>query len=109
MHGGERKPRARADLDRETLSLSKEEGLLLSRVDGATPVKDLGRLTGLSNDQVTRILRRLERQGVIDLGDDEGGTREPVLPTKESVGSAGKRAGARSPLDEKEVAPVDTL
>ncbi len=66
MPEDELKPRTCKDLDYEQLSLCGEEGYLLSRIDGATSIKDLRRITGLSSQRVREILDKLEHQGAIE-------------------------------------------
>lgn len=48
------------------LNLSAREGFVLSRIDGATDVDQLGLLTGLAPEEVRTILERLVREGAID-------------------------------------------
>lgn len=60
------KPRVRSGLKWESLSLSAEEGFLLSRLDGATSVASLTHLTGLSAGQIEQTLHKLSANGAID-------------------------------------------
>ena len=48
------------------LDLSVLEGYVLSRIDGATDVEGIARLTGISTEEVRRVLDRLVRQGAIE-------------------------------------------
>lgn len=55
-------------VDMKALRLSPEEGFLLSRVDGATSVKELVALTGFEEGRVVDIVRRLAQEGALDAG-----------------------------------------
>jgi hypothetical protein len=48
------------------LNLSAREGFVLSRIDGATDVDQLGLVTGLANGELGAILGRLVQQGAIE-------------------------------------------
>jgi hypothetical protein len=58
------RPVAAAQLLR--LDLSAREGYVLSRIDGATDVDELGLVTGLSSAEVREVLERLVREGAIE-------------------------------------------
>jgi hypothetical protein len=47
------------------LSLTPEEGFVLSRIDGSLTLKDLVDLTGLPSDRIDAIVLKLETQGVV--------------------------------------------
>jgi hypothetical protein len=64
------RPKAKA-IDLSQVKLSPEEGFVLSRVDGATSVKDLVTLTGLDEERILGIVERLAAEGVIELPRDE--------------------------------------
>lgn len=66
-----------------SLKLSAEEGFVLSRVEGATSVKDLVALTGLAESRVVEIIGRLEAEGAVEV--DGGG---PVAPPSSSSGAS---------------------
>jgi len=48
------------------LALGAREGFVLSRIDGATDIDQLGQLTGLEPDALAHILDRLAEQGAIE-------------------------------------------
>ena len=56
-----------------SLTLSRNEIFVLSRVDGTLSVSDLADLTGLDMGEVTKILGNLVQQGAVEaeLGDDD--------------------------------------
>lgn len=60
------KPKVRSGLKWESLTLSAEEGFLLSRLDGSTPVESLTHLTGMSPGQIDSALQKLSNSGAID-------------------------------------------
>lgn len=61
-------PRARPHVDLRKLGLGPREGFVLSQIDGATSVADLGEITGLSAQDLGASLRALEEAGAVDLG-----------------------------------------
>jgi hypothetical protein len=90
--------------DVRSLKLSAEEGFVLSRIDGATSVKDLVALTGLAESRVVEIIGRLEAEGAVEV--NGGG---PVAPpassshasaTSTSSGSVPTPGGRAVRLDE---------
>ncbi len=62
-------------VDMRSLRLSPEEGFVLSRVDGATSVKELVALTGLDESRVVDIVGRLSAEGAVEI---EGASPEPA-------------------------------
>jgi hypothetical protein len=82
------KPRVKSGLRWESLSLTAEDGFLLSRIDGTTSVMGLSHVTGLPLAQVQDGLRRLRASGALDV--------EPT-PTPSSGGSAAAVA-TRAPV-----------
>lgn len=73
-------PKPKADANTEDLSLTGEEGKVLSRVDGSTSVSGLSRSTGLPEGRVRQILNKLVATGAV-----EGGSTAPA--TSASPGS----------------------
>lgn len=59
------KPELKEGLDWTRLSLSAEEGFVLSRIDGATSLKNLEQLTGLPQARVAEIVGKLVDEGAI--------------------------------------------
>jgi hypothetical protein len=53
----------------KNLKLSAEEGFVLSRLDGATSVKELVALTGLDAGRVESIVGKLSAEGVLEVDD----------------------------------------
>ncbi|NNL87219.1 MAG: DnaJ domain-containing protein [Myxococcales bacterium] len=74
------------------LSLTPEEGYLLSRVDGQTPRSELRQIGGMSAAEVDRCLERWAKEGIVDLG----GARKdaPPPPTTEGATRAPSTTGA---------------
>lgn len=67
-------------VDMRSLRLSPEEGFVLSRVDGATSVKDLVALTGLDESRIVDIIGKLSAEGAVEV---DGG-----LPSSQNVAVA---------------------
>ncbi|HRG99326.1 MAG TPA: hypothetical protein PLR99_23935 [Polyangiaceae bacterium] len=67
-------------IDYAALTLTAEEGFLLSRVEGVTDTRELVALTGLAPDQVDRIVDRLHELGVVSARHDATPRRESFLP-----------------------------
>lgn len=72
------KPELKEGLDWTKLSLSAEEGFVLSRIDGATTLKNLEQLTGLPKDRVEAIVGKLARAGAI--GGEDRKAASPAAP-----------------------------
>jgi curved DNA-binding protein CbpA len=60
-------PRLAAGYDPTSLSLSPEEGFLLSRIDGSTPWSLLREISGLPPERVDRCLERWLGRGVLEM------------------------------------------
>jgi len=58
-------PKLNPAVDLRKLPLSPEEGFVLSRLDGATPAKNLPALTGLPEERLKTILTRLLSEGAL--------------------------------------------
>lgn len=58
-------PKLNGAVDLRTLPLTPEEGFVLSRLDGVTPVSHLPSLTGLPGERLEVILRRLVAEGAL--------------------------------------------
>jgi hypothetical protein len=76
------KPKVDPKKDVTKLDLNAEEGFVLSRIDGATSLKNLAQLTGMAPDKVGEIVDRLTQRGAVAprttapapaLSDDDGG------------------------------------
>lgn len=62
-------PRVREGIDLTRAGLSLEEGFLVSRVDGRTPIEQLALLVGKSVEDTRKLVLRLTTAGVLVLGD----------------------------------------
>ena len=60
------RPAATSGRDRAALQLTPIEGYLLSRIDGATTVRDLALISGMPSQALWPILERLAREGAIE-------------------------------------------
>ncbi|QSQ22072.1 hypothetical protein JY651_44215 [Pyxidicoccus parkwayensis] len=58
-------PKLNPSVDLRKLALSAEEGFVLSRLDGATPARNLPALTGLPVERLRTILSRLVSEGAL--------------------------------------------
>ncbi|WP_257451350.1 hypothetical protein [Archangium lipolyticum] len=88
------------------LPLSPEEGFVLSRLDGATPVKHLTALTGLPPERIQAILTRLVEHGAVlpaptSAPPPSTGARAAAPPEEDTP------AEAEEPLAAEEEAPED--
>ncbi|MEM1204289.1 MAG: hypothetical protein AAGN66_13745 [Acidobacteriota bacterium] len=85
-------PRPRTDVDIWSLDLGAEEGFVLSRIDGATPLGRLPFLTGLGADRVSTIVEGLVGMGVLtapEPGEDTTAVpRTPASPERSSSSDA---------------------
>lgn len=61
--------------DFKALTLTAEEGFVLSRIDGPTSVRELSNLTALDETRVAEIVAKLASQGAVDV---EGGAAAPT-------------------------------
>lgn len=87
-------PQLDCGVDVRGLALTPEEGFVLSRLDGRTPVKSLPALTGLTPERLRAILDKLMEEGAIlrrpgadepageNAGDDEEPRPEDETPGK---------------------------
>ncbi|MBX2813629.1 MAG: DnaJ domain-containing protein [Myxococcales bacterium] len=64
-------PRVREGIDIIRVGLSQEEGIVISRLDGRTSVKDLGILVGQPLPVVQSVVERLVHAGVLVVGEAE--------------------------------------
>lgn len=71
------KPELKEGLDWTRLSLSAEEGFVLSRIDGTTSLKNLEALTGLPKARVAEIVTKLVSEGAIGSGPHAGSAPSP--------------------------------
>ncbi|MFP2904727.1 hypothetical protein ACLESD_06660 [Pyxidicoccus sp. 3LFB2] len=78
-------PKLNPAVDLRKLTLSPEEGFVLSRLDGATPAKNLPALTGLPVERLKTILTRLLSEGAL-------------LPAAAQAASPGAAPAARPPM-----------
>jgi curved DNA-binding protein CbpA len=72
-------PRLGDGVDPARLSLTPEEGYLLSRIDGRTPLPLLREIGGLAPDEVERCVERWIEAGILVLG-DAGTPADPEPP-----------------------------
>jgi hypothetical protein len=78
------KPKTKSSIDYTKLDLTGEEGFVLSRIDGATSVANLGHVTGMPAERVDAILGKLMKAGVLE--------RRENVPAKST--SAAKRSSS---------------
>ena len=92
-------------VDYSRLTLTPEEGFVLSRVDSPTTTRDLVSLTGLAEDRIDAIVDKLAGLGVIDA---EPGTS--VVPPVQSGSIAPRRPTSppEDPVAEDEPVPAET-
>lgn len=69
-------PRVREGIDLVRAGLTLEEGFLVSRIDGRTPVEQIAHLFGKPLGETMQVVSRLARAGVIQWGDDIEATRD---------------------------------
>jgi len=83
-------PRALPAAQTGSLPLSTREAFVLSRIDGATDVEQLGQLTGVPPDEVAAILDRLVQRGAVQPPPPPATDKAPVpAPSSPGAGSAG--------------------
>ena len=70
------------------LDLNAREGYVLSRIDGATNVDQLGQVTGLSPEEVRVILDRLVHEGAIEPPEASSAAPDPPVGTGSARGAA---------------------
>lgn len=103
------KPKPNRSIDVRTLALSAEEGFLLSRLDGATPVSQLTALTGLPPERVQAALQRLVASGAVVSAEAAGAPAGGGVATGPRVGApASGRPGGVAAAPAASVAPVHT-
>jgi tetratricopeptide (TPR) repeat protein len=79
-------------VDVRALPLGALEGFLLSRIDGAYTLRELGEMTGLGVDAVTDIVARLVSLGAVSWkGASPPSTRPPVPPAAPAAGRTSER------------------
>jgi hypothetical protein len=67
------------------LKLSQDEGFLLSRIDGSTPLRQLSGLTGLSRDATAGLILSLIVRGVLDAQSPKGVVDARIVDRAESL------------------------
>jgi hypothetical protein len=94
-------------VDFRNLKLSPEEGFVLSRVDGASSVKELVALTGLDESRVVEIVDRLAGQGAVEIeGQSESPSPSAEVASPEPVAEPDEADGPLAPVpDEATDAP----
>lgn len=96
------KPSLSEGVDWTKLSLSAEEGFVLSRIDGTTSLKNLEHLTGLPSDRVAQIVGKLVDEGAVG-GGRAVAARAPApvsLPSHPSESTVQDGAPVAGPTDE---------
>lgn len=63
------------------VSLTPEEGFVLSRIDGQLTTKDLVALTGIDEGRIEQIVTKLANEGVVQLEGYESSQRLPDFPS----------------------------
>ena len=71
------KPRLRRGVDLTKAGLSVEEGVLASRIDGSTAIRDLAHVVDRTVDETAKILDRLTRAGVVIWADVDADVPKP--------------------------------
>jgi len=84
-------------IDYSRLTLTPEEGFVLSRVDAPTTTRDLVALTGLEEERIDAIVDKLSSLGVIEA---EGGAAAPASVAPASGAPASVARDSNDPLDE---------
>lgn len=79
-------------IDMRSLTLSPEEGFVLSRVDGTTTVKELVALTGLDEGRIVDIVGRLREEGAVEV---EGASEVASAAPSRSRGVTAARSNSR--------------
>jgi curved DNA-binding protein CbpA len=96
-------PRLRADADFGSLSLEPADGYILSQIDGATPVEEIGLLTGLGASRVQTLVDKLDAHGAIEW------VEAPVGATQAPDKRDRPRKAKRPPVEPIVVAPQKKL
>ena len=84
------------------LSLTPEEGVVLSRIDGRLTVKDLVALTGLESARVEQIVTKLATQGAVALEPADASGPLPATESSRSLESS-PSLGGRPPESSRSV------
>lgn len=97
MRGAERLllPRRIAGVEVARLPLTPVEAFVLSQLDGATEVSEVALVTNLDEDQVRRVIQRLEELGAI-----ETGTESQRSPRSRKALDPRRDDGARTVVEE---------
>ena len=109
------KPQPTRAGDIRQLALSPEEGFLLSRLDGATSVRHLPALTGLSAPQVQALLSKLVARGAVKPAQVQPPQRTstppgPTVPPRLTPTPTGASAPpAQAPLDALPDMPLEAV
>ncbi|WP_342377135.1 hypothetical protein NVS55_37730 [Myxococcus stipitatus] len=90
-------PKPNPKVDLRSLSLSPEEGFVLSRLDGATAARNLPALTGLPAERLQGILTRLVSQGALLPVAGAGAAPPPGLRATGQPSPSPSGAGRASP------------
>lgn len=90
-------PRLAPGCDPRRLSLSPQEGYLLSRIDGRTPWDLLREIGGLPPDEVDRCLSRWLEQGVVQVGEGDATAGSGAAPDPPQASAAPARAAELRP------------
>lgn len=97
-------PKLNLGVDLKRLSLTAEEGFVLSRLDGYTAASHLPALTGLPPDKLQGILARLVAQGALQ----PGPTATPP-PPRAPAPAAQPRPAATAPAEPEELPLLEAL
>lgn len=89
-------------IDLCNIKLSPEEGFVLSRVDGASTVKDLVALTGLDERRVSDIVARLSDEGAVEILGDEAEAPEETSSSDDAGGPPSDDAANDAPEEDAE-------
>ncbi|AGC48936.1 hypothetical protein MYSTI_07664 [Myxococcus stipitatus DSM 14675] len=99
-------PKPNPKVDLRSLTLSPEEGFVLSRLDGATAARNLPALTGLPAERLQGILTRLLSQGALLPVASAGGAPPSTTPGLRATPGAATARPAPSPAGAPGAGPV---
>jgi curved DNA-binding protein CbpA len=102
--GDDRIPRLAPGCDPAALARTPAEGFLLSRIDGATPIRLLRQIGGLPPDEVGDCLERWAAEGAVTLEGPAQSAATPAPPAP-AAGPACDAAAAAPRVDESAIDP----
>ncbi len=76
-------PQQAQSIDWQSLKVSADEGMLLTRIDGMSPVKALGSISGLGQDKVNELLENLVSKGLVIIDGHDSEQMDSDIPDGE--------------------------